>query len=462
MISPMSTSASPPESPATGHATTHDVGHLLDHFSWSSPQKIVVLLAALAIVFDGFDNQIVGFAIPAIVVDWDVARSAFGPVLACGLIGMTCGTAFGGWLGDRFGRRVVLIGSVLFFGVATIAASFASGVLSLTVLRFLAGTGLGGAMPNASTITAEFTPLARRAFAVTVTIVCVPLGGMAAGLVAAGVLPTSGWRMLFVIGGVTPLVFGTLLWLLLPESPRFLARRPSRWPELAGLMRRFGRQVGEGDAFADIAEQRVESRTAMKTLFGGEHLRDTLALWASFFCCFSAVYLVFSWLPTLLASEGLDLASASIGLSSYNFGGVLGALSFAVLVASLGSRLPMLAGVVGGLLSALVLQAIPIAPQGDHTMLILALGVHGYFVNATQTAMFALAAHIYPTRVRATGSALAIALGRIGAILSAFLGGNLIQMGRSSYLNVLVLAMVGTFISLSIIRKHIPRTRQTA
>lgn len=456
----MPISSPQPEGAGSRPASTHDIGHLLDGFSWSLPQKIAVLLAALAIVIDGFDNQVVGFAVPALVVDWGLPRPAFGPVLGAGLVGMTCGAGVGGWFGDRFGRRLALIGSVFVFGVTTIVASFASGVVSLTVLRFLAGTGMGAALPIASTLAAEFTPLARRAFAVTVTIVCVPLGGMVAGLVAAGVLPRAGWRMLFVIGGVTPLALGLLLWLMLPESPRYLARRAARWPELVRLLARWGRPVETDATFVDAVEQRAEGRTARRTIFGGSHRRDTFALWGSFFCNLSAIYLVFSWLPALLTGEGLDIAASSVGLSAYNFGGVLGALSFAVLVAVTGSRVLMLAAVAGGLLSAVSLMAIPISPQNHQVLLVVCLGLHGFFVNSSQTAMYALAAHIYPTKVRATGSALAIALGRTGAILSALFGGMLIQVGRPAYFGMLVIAMAGTFVSLAVIRNHIPATRR--
>ena len=206
-----------------------DVGQLLDEGPFTGFQKVVVLLAALSIVMDGFDGQLIGFAIPVIMKEWGVTRGAFAPVVAAGLIGMAVGSACAGLFADRFGRRWAVIGSVLVFGTATSAIGLAPDLLTIACLRFIAGLGIGGALPTSTTMTAEFAPLRRRTLAVTATIVCVPLGGMLAGLFTSAVLPSQGWRALFFIGGALPLALSLLLLVGLPESPRFLARRPARW-----------------------------------------------------------------------------------------------------------------------------------------------------------------------------------------------------------------------------------------
>lgn len=442
----------------SAHASgTIDIGRALDEGAWSGLQKTVVLMAALTIIFDGFDNQLMGFAIPAIIQEWGVARSDFAPVVAIGLCGMALGTALAGYLSDRFGRRAALIGSVFVFGAATCAIAFSNNLVTLTILRFIAAAGVGGALPNASTLTAEFTPMRRRAMAVSLTIVCVPLGGMIAGIVAAQLLPSVGWRTLFVVGGALPIALAVALVFLLPESPRYLTRHPARWGELAGLLRRMGRAVPEDARFEDVAEQRAEhGKVGVAAILGADYLRDTLGLWLACFSCLICVYMAFSWLPTLLTAEGLSLGVASSGLAAYNFGGVLGPLCCAALIGRLGSRWPMLFGCLGGVLSALVLKVVPIAPDSGHTALIVALGVHGFFVNAVQTTMYALAAHVYPTAFRATGVAAALTVGRVGSILSAFLGAAALGGGGAAYFNVLVLFMSGTLVGLALVRRHIP------
>src|SRR6476660_8023578 len=158
--------------------TAINVAQLLDGSSWSPYQKLVTVLAAVAITFDGFDLQILGGARTIMVREWHVARSQFGPALAMGLAGMAIGGPVAGYCGDRFGRRVTIIGCIALFGVTTIATAFVHGLVGLTILRLFTGIGTGGALPNVSAYTAEFAPLRRRPLAVKLAIVCVPLGGM--------------------------------------------------------------------------------------------------------------------------------------------------------------------------------------------------------------------------------------------------------------------------------------------
>jgi AAHS family 4-hydroxybenzoate transporter-like MFS transporter len=204
---------------------TVDVGSVLDEGEWSGYQKLLVLGTALAIILDGLDNQVLGAAVPALMREWSLPRPAFASVLASGMLGMMVGGALGGLIGDRVGRRTALIGSVLAFGILTVFVSFGNSIGVLGVLRFFAGLGLGGAMPNAAALSSEYVPRRHRALAVTLTIVCIPLGGTLAGLMGAVILPRYGWRMLFLVGGIVPLVLAAILWRVLPESPRYLARR---------------------------------------------------------------------------------------------------------------------------------------------------------------------------------------------------------------------------------------------
>jgi AAHS family 4-hydroxybenzoate transporter-like MFS transporter len=239
---------------------TVDVAALLDDNAWSSYQKLLTALAAVAVMFDGFDIQILGFAIPSLTREWGVARGDFGPVLALGLAGMAVGGPLAGYCGDRFGRRTALISCATLFGLATIATALVHGFLGLAFLRFLTGMGTGGALPTASTLTAEFAPLRRRATAVKLTLICVSLGGMLGGLLAAWILPRFGWRGLYLAGGALPLVYVAALWAAMPESPRFLARVPARWAELIRFFTRIGCTVPARARFDDRAESAKAKR----------------------------------------------------------------------------------------------------------------------------------------------------------------------------------------------------------
>jgi AAHS family 4-hydroxybenzoate transporter-like MFS transporter len=431
-----------------------DVGESIDQGPWTSFQKLGVFLAALSIVFDGFDGQLIGLAIPVIIQEWGVSREDFVPVVMAGLLGMGFGSAIAGYVCDRFGRRPAIIGSVLLFGIATSCIGFSENLASIAAFRFLAGLGIGGALPSASTIAAELTPGRRRTLAITATIVCVPLGGMLAGLYAGYILPLLGWRVLFWLGGALPAMLSLVLIARLPESPRFLVRRQERWRDLRRLLKRMGRPTADGVMFTDAVEQQLERKAGLSALFQADRVRDTLALWVAFFLSLFAVYTAFSWLPTMLASEQLNIAIQTGGLTAYNLGGVFGALICAVAITRSGSRWPIALCCAGGALSAFILQGT--APSNT-SLLILGLGLHGLFVNAAQTTMFALAAHVYPTNVRATGTASAMAFGRLGAILSAYAGAAIITAGGAqAYFGMLGIAMSGVLVALMLVRNHIP------
>jgi AAHS family 4-hydroxybenzoate transporter-like MFS transporter len=189
---------------------------LLDEGRWTWYQTLLVLGTALTIILDGVDNQLLPNAIPTLIREWDRPRADFTNALAIGPFGMMLGGLIGGLIGDRFGRRPALLGSVVAFGALTAAIALVNSIETLSALRFLAGLGLGGAMPNAATLASEYVPRRHRPVAVTLTIVSIPLGGALAGEVAAIVIPSRGWRTLFVACGVISVVVAMVLWKVLP------------------------------------------------------------------------------------------------------------------------------------------------------------------------------------------------------------------------------------------------------
>ena len=434
-----------------------DVARVVDDGAWSRYQQGLVALTALAIIFDGADIQLAGLAVPSMMADWNAPRAAFAPALASGLIGMMIGGAFGGVAGDRLGRRTALVASLLGFGLLTLAIVFVDGLRALAVLRFLAGLGFGGTVPNAAALASEYVPARHRAFAVTLTIVCVPLGGTVASLVASATLPVFGWRALFAIGGVMPLLVAVLLIAVLPESPRFLARHPARWPELARMLRRAGHDVAPDAAFAEPGAP-VVRRASPAALFAPGFRRDTAALWCAFVSCLLAVYLGFNWVPSMLTGAGLDVAVASAGLAAFNFGGVGGAVAGALAIGRLGSRATMIGMAAGAAAGALVMSAMEISGTSSPAAIVLMLGLVGGLINAVQTTLYALAAHVYPTMVRATGVGSAAAVGRLGAIASTYAGAAALEAGGTPlFFGAIALAMLVVAAALAALRRHIGR-----
>jgi AAHS family 4-hydroxybenzoate transporter-like MFS transporter len=437
--------------PAAGASL--DVTNAIDGGHFTGLQKLTYLLAALAIIVDGFDGQMIGYAIPLIMKEWGVTRAAFSVAVASGLAGMAIGSLSAGVLADKLGRKPVLIASILLFGISTMLIGQAGDVTAIALIRFFAGLGIGAALPAATTLTAEYIPLRFRTMAVTTAIVCYPAGGMLAGLAAAQILPSQGWRAFFLFGGAMAVAYAVFLIFALRESPKYLARLPSRWEELRALMAKMAHEVAHIREFTDGL---IESsrRGSIAELFRQGRAHDTSWMWLAFFMIQLSIYTAYSWLPTMLTTEGLSPALAGMGLTAYNFGGIFGAVLCAAAINRYGSRWPMIFWAAMSAVTAMGLKLVPITEAAD--TFLWGLGLHGLFVTALQCSMFALCAHIYPTTIRTTGAASAMAFGRIGAFTSAFAGAAMITAGgASAYLNLLGGSMLVTMLGLAMVRGHI-------
>jgi len=434
------------------------VGRLIDEGPWGAYQKAALVIAAMAVILDGFDNQILSLAIPALIKEGGVTRVDFKWVLVTGFAGMALGTALFGMIGDKKGRRPTLIGCVSLFAAATLAIAFVDGVPPLYILRFLGGLGLGGAMPNATALLAEVAPMRRRSIGVTAGIVGIPLGGTIAGFVAAELLPQYGWTSLFLVGGVLPIAIAIIMAIALPESPRFLARRPHRSKQLARTLQRMGRDVDADDpVFQKVEEEKIQ-KVSLGTLFASGYRRDTVGLWGAMFFTLTSVYGVVNWLPAILGEAGYAPGMTSTGLLVFNLGGVVAALSAAFCFSIFGSRKTLLVMAAGAVAASIGLGMTPLDPAADKTQLLVLLTLQGGFLNGVQTMMYALGAFVYATDVRAAGVGWAVGIGRLGAIVSPLIGAALLKaLGFSGFFQGIALTMALSFISIAIISRHVKK-----
>jgi len=219
-------------------------------------------------------------------------------------------------------------------------------------------------------------------------------------------------------------------------------------------LRSIGHQVPDGSTFIDLTERAVKA--SIGSLFTREFRRETIALWGAMFACMLAVYTAFNWVPSLLAAD-LGLAVASNGLAAFNLGGVAGAVCGGFIIARIGSRPTMLTMAAGAVVGALMLSATPISAATPAASLVLMLGFTGAMINAIQTTLYALAAHVYPTTIRATGVGTAVAFGRVGGVLSTFAGALALEAGGSqAFFSLMAAAMGVVVICLAMMRKHVP------
>jgi AAHS family 4-hydroxybenzoate transporter-like MFS transporter len=403
-----------------------DVQEFIDTRRLSALQIATLAVCFLIVAVDGFDTAAIGFIAPAIRAEWSLSPARLAPLFAAGLVGLMAGSLLIGPLADRYGRKRVLLGCVVFFGLASLASAASGSLGALLGLRFLTGLGLGGAMPNAVTLCSEFAPARRRSALVTAMFCGFTLGSAFGGLAAAQLLAEFGWRSVLVAGGVLPLALAPAVAALLPESVRFLVARGA---PAASVMRVLGR-IAPGEDLSGVqfvAGEAAQNRAAVWRLFDAQLLRGTCLLWLVFFMSLLVIYLLSSWLPTLIHGTGMSLAEAARVTAAFQIGGTVGALALGVAM----DRFPP--HVVLG--AAYVLAAGFTAAIGHGVghvgLLVAAVFGAGFCVSGAQVGANALAASFYPTAVRATGVSWACGIGRIGSVVGSLAGAGMLALDWS-------------------------------
>jgi AAHS family 4-hydroxybenzoate transporter-like MFS transporter len=441
-----------------------NIDSVLDSVRFRGLPLLVMICAVAILVLDGFDIQIIGFAAPALTREFGIEREALGTVLAAALLGMAAGAFAGGLAGDRWGRRPMLIASTAVIGVATLAVAMAQSIDSLMFWRLITGIGLGGTLPNATALMAEFAPPRWRSQAIAATIIGVPAGGMIGAAIAAGIVPAGGWRLLFMIGAVLPLLLALIMYFILPESARFLTTRVGRHGELAVLLGRIipGRTYSGAESFVLSAPAEIES-AGLRALFSRGLVRDTIATWLVFGTNVFAVYAFFNWIAVVLTSMGLDIATAVRASFVFNLSGVIGAVANAWIIARFGSRWSLAVMAALAVAALFYLSQLPMGgvdPKRLLPALMAGVAVAGLAINAVQIGMYAVSAHIYPTACRSSGVGWALGVGRLGGILSSFGGALLLAQGGSqTFFGGIAVVLVLTCASLLMIRNHLPAAR---
>jgi AAHS family 4-hydroxybenzoate transporter-like MFS transporter len=242
-------------------------------------QLMLVALLLLVLVIDGIDIQLLSLVAPIILEDWQVGRAEFGPALAGALIGMSLGSLVGGTLGDRFGRRVLLIGSIIGFGVATVLAGLTDSIAWMTSLRIVSGFGFGAAAPNAVALANDWLPERSRAKVTSLLSIGTPAGGMIGASLVIAVLPVWGWRGTFFACGILTLVVALATFALVQESPSYLAAKGNLEPARRSVRRLMGTTDAETITFD---ERPLEARGTSTNFLARQFLRLNLGAGLAF------------------------------------------------------------------------------------------------------------------------------------------------------------------------------------
>lgn len=399
---------------------------LIDAAPIGAVQWRVIICCFLVVMMDGFDTAAIGFIAPAIRDHWQLSAADLAPLFGAGLLGLTAGALLCGPLSDKLGRKRVIEWCVALFGLFSLLSAFSPNLETLIVLRFLTGLGLGGAMPNTITMTSEYLPSRRRGALVTLMFCGFTLGSAFGGIVSAQLVAVIGWHGILVLGGVLPLILFFALLAALPESPRWLVRRQR--PQ-AHITRTVSAMTGEryDDTEFWLDEPAATQKGSISQLFAGRQLTITLMLWVVFFMSLLIIYLLSSWMPTLLNHRGIDLQHASWVTAAFQVGGTMGALLLGVLMDKFN---PFWVLAVSYALGAVCIVMIGLSEDGLWLMALAIFGT-GIGISGSQVGLNALTATLYPTQSRATGVSWSNAIGRCGAIVGSVSGGMMMAMNFS-------------------------------
>src|SRR5687767_8291722 len=386
-------------------------------------QKRVFTLCLLTLIIDGFDVQAMGYLVPALVTDWGVDRSAFGTVLPAANFGVLIGSLLFSPLADKIGRRPVLVWSTLWFAVMTLAAAGAQNVTQLFWLRLIGGIGMGCIIPNATALIGEYSPAARRVTLMMTITVGFTAGGAIAGFVARALIPTFGWQSVFIVGGAIPLIIAAAMFVALPESLQFLAVRRRRLDQVARWLKQLDPTLKVDASTEYVAHEESRGGVPFVHLFHDGRGLVTVLLWVVSFMNLLVLYSLFSWLPTVVNGMGYDPNTAVLVGTVPWVGGTIGTFGLAWIIARSSFTKTLTINYVIAALSVAVIGQ----PGISLVVLTIIVFVAGWCVVGGQPGMNAFAATFYPTYLRSTGVGWALGVGRIGAIVGPYIGGQMIR-----------------------------------
>lgn len=406
----------------------------------------VILLCGLVAMVDGFDTQCIGIAAPDIAAEWQVPGSRFGLVFGAGLFGGLIGALIFGAVADRVGRKPSLLVAVLMMAAASLITPFTTSLEELAVVRFITGIGLGGALPGIVALTSEYAPARMRATLVGLMFCGFPLGAVLGSMISAQMLPHFGWRSIFYLGSITPLLLFPAVLLFVPESARFLRERnPARFAKLVEKLELPSEAAASAiGPTGDNLQPRQGGNAG--ALFAPGVAGATLRIWGTLFCCLLLAYFLVNWIPMLARNAGVSATWSVLSIAALNLGGILGCLTLGRIVDRTGSTKIVSVSFVCG---AIAVAALGLVHGSAAELMLLAFLAGGFSIGAQMTAV-ALTPTFYHTGLRATGVGWSMAAGRIGAIVGPIVAGVLLGLGLSARALFLIAGCVSALAALAI------------
>ncbi|KHA73531.1 4-hydroxybenzoate transporter [Pseudomonas chlororaphis] len=433
---------------------TVDIKAWIDNRKVVPYQWLIMGLCFFIVLFDGFDVAVMGFIAPSLIQEWGLSKAAFGPVMSAGMVGLAIGALTAGPYADRIGRKKVLLTAVTGFSVLSLACAFARNPYELAALRLLTGVALGAALPNTTTLLSEYLPERNRSLFITIMFTGFNMGSGLGGFLAAWLIPHHGWQSVLLAGGILPMLLLPLMWLLLPESARFLAARNAPASQIAKVLNKLGGTFSAATKFV-IAEPQVQQKAPLRLLFTESYRFGTLALWATYFMGLLVIYLTMGWMPTLLREGGLSIERAATITGLFQIGGTVGAIAVGWAMDRRNPNAVIATSYALGGAFILLLGAFSL----ESSLLAFGVVAAGFCMSGAQTGLNAFAPGYYPTDCRATGVSWMLGIGRFGAIFGSLIGGAVLSLGLGLPLLFALLSVPAFIAALAILANGHARRR---
>ena len=420
-----------------------DVNDVIDNATFNKFHWKVLFWCTLIIVFDGYDLVIYGVVLPILMDQWDLNPYVAGLLGSSALFGMMFGAMGFGMLSDRLGRKKVIITCVVLFSVTTVINGFATTPWQFGILRFIAGLGIGGVMPNVVSLMSEYSPAKRRSTLVALMFSGYAVGGMMSAGLGIWIVPNYGWEIMFYLA-VVPMLMLPFMLKFLPESVAFLMAQ-KRESEARDILTQVAplKHINEQDVLT--VPPTTDSKAPVLELFRDGRAMSTMMFWVAFFCCLLMVYALGSWLPKLMSNAGYALSSSLMFLMVLNVGAIIGAVGGGWLADRLSLRSVLVSFFILGSGSLVLLGY-----ESPMWFLYILVGIAGATTIGSLILLYAYVAQYYPTSIRSTGLGWASGIGRNGAIVGPLLGGALLAMALPHQMNFLALAVPGAIATVAI------------
>lgn len=411
-------------------------------------QILVLFTLGLLVLFDGMDTQMLGVIAHDMTRELSVPISQFGMVFSAGLLGALVGGVILSPLADgMLGRKTIAVSAMTIAGLTTLATPHAGSFGTLLVVRFIAGIGLGAALPAIFTLVSEFSPSRFSRPITSAMVAFAPLGSLLGGVFGRVVVPDHGWQMLLYVGGTVTLLLAALAFWLLPESVHFLLH-VKRSPQRAlASARGFLRGIPIGSLEIVEAEPAGKTRQPVLRLFTDGLWKLSALVWIMFILNQGILYFVLGWTPALLQKSGLTTTAGMDAAAMFGLGGAIGTIAQGWLATRFNIYrlmvVEMALYVVAILLMPAVLDDATLAPA---MVFLIAAGICAYQAGAIM-----IVVESYPDAIRTTGFGWAFGVGRMGATVAPILAGSLVAAGWSSGHIFTVAAVPGVLSVLALI-----------